>query len=250
VLREEQSRGGSKTLFESVQTGDVLNVSTPRNHFQLVPTSPRNVLFAGGIGITPLLSMAEWLAYVGGDFHLHYSAKSKERAAFADYIAASPFAAQVSFHFSDGAQQQKLDLGSVLKADGYSHAYVCGPEGYMTKVLETARDMGWPNGRLHREYFAATAIQGDDVEFKVKIASTGQIFVVPPSVSVAEVLKSNGIQVSLSCEQGLCGACLTRVLEGALDHRDHFLMPDEHAANDQFTACCSRGKGGTVVLDI
>ena len=249
VLREEQSRGGSKALFDDIQVGNVLKISAPRNHFQLLPTSPRNLLFAAGIGITPLLSMAEWLSYVGGDFHLHYSAKSRARAAFADHISGSPYASKTSFHFSDGPQQQKLDLASALTLDGYSHVYVCGPEHYMTAVLNTARQVGWPNNRLHREYFAAAAIQGDDVEFTIRIASTGQSFVVPPSVSLAQVLRSNGIEVPLSCEQGLCGACLTRVLEGVLDHRDHFLTPDEQAANDQFTACCSRAKG-TVVLDI
>jgi len=249
VLSEEQSRGGSKALFDDIQVGNVLKISAPRNHFQLLPTSPRNLLFAAGIGITPLLRMAEWLSYVGGDFHLHYSAKSRARAAFADHISGSPYASKTSFHFSDGPQQQKLDLASALTLDGYSHVYVCGPEHYMTAVLNTARQVGWPNNRLHREYFAAAAIQGDDVEFTIRIASTGQSFVVPPSVSLAQVLRSNGIEVPLSCEQGLCGACLTRVLEGVLDHRDHFLTPDEQAANDQFTACCSRAKG-TVVLDI
>lgn len=91
---------------------------------------------------------------------------------------------------------------------------------------------------------------GASPSFEVQIASTGQVIVVPEDVSVVDALEAEGIAVPVSCEQGVCGTCITPVLEGEPDHRDLFLMPDEQEANDQFLPCCSRAKSARLVLDL
>ena len=121
----------------------------------------------------------------------------------------------------------------------------------MQHVLDSARAQGWQEDSLHREYFAATpADTSNDGSFSVKVGSTGQVFEVPADKTVVQVLESHGIDIAMSCEQGICGTCLTRVLEGVPDHRDLFLTENEQALNDQFTPCCSRSKSPLLVLDL
>ena len=252
VLREPASRGGSAAMH-ALKTGQRLRISAPRNHFPLVGDARRYVLFAGGIGITPLLAMAEHLAACGRDVVLHYCARSAGRMAFMERIRTGIIGERASFHFDNGGADQKLDLDAALGApqDG-THVYVCGPGGFMDWVLSGARSRGWPEEQLHKEYFAAPVQSADakDDAFEVQIGRNGPIQVVPANRSVIEVLAENGIQIEVSCEQGVCGTCLTRVLDGTPDHRDVYLTDQEHAANDYFTPCCSRSKSGRLVLDL
>lgn len=252
VLLDPSSRGGSKAMHLDVDEGTKLKISEPRNLFALEHGATRSVLFAGGIGITPILCMAERLAQIGANFEMHYCSRAEERTAFVERIKGSPFASSVHFHFDDGADSQKLDIKQALAGAGLGdHLYVCGPGGFMEFVLSSARAGGWSEGQLHREYFAAAPTsKADDGSFEVKIASTGMTVSIPSDRSVAEVLAESGIDIPLSCEQGICGTCLTRVLEGEPDHRDMFLTDAEHARNDQFTPCCSRSKSPVLVLDI
>ncbi|HEU0306276.1 MAG TPA: PDR/VanB family oxidoreductase [Lysobacter sp.] len=251
VLREAASRGGSVAMHE-LRVGQTLHISAPRNHFPMAQEAPSSLLFAGGIGITPLLSKAERLAEADADFHLHYCTRSRGRTAFFDRIVTSDFADRASFHFDTGQEEQKLDLDAALAAaTPGTHLYVCGPAGFMDWVLAEARARGWPESRLHKEYFAAAPVQsGDDRPFDVTIASTGATFRVAPGQTVVEVLQEHGIEIPISCEQGVCGTCLTRVLEGVPDHRDVFLTDAEKEKNDQFTPCCSRAKSSCLVLDL
>lgn len=254
VLKEPSSRGGSRAMHETIRAGDTLRISEPRNHFPLAHDAKRSVLFAGGIGITPILCMAERLAMTGADFELHYCSRARERTAFVDRILQSSLASRVRFHFDDGSDAQKLDLQQTIGAvsEG-THLYVCGPGGFMDWVLTSAKSFGWNEHQLHKEYFSAAVeknVQGDDVAFDVQVASTGQVFRVPPGRTVIAVLEENGIDVPVSCEQGVCGTCLTRVLQGEPDHRDLFMTDEERAANDQFTPCCSRSKSPCLVLDL
>ena len=251
VLRDPASRGGSQSLHEQINSGDRLRISEPRNLFPLIHEARRSLLFAGGIGITPILCMAERLAHSGADFEVHYCARSSERAAFVERIQLSPFADRVFLHF-DEQPETALDAARVLanpQAD--NHLYVCGPGGFMQHILESARTQGWQEQALHREYFAAAPVDSsNDGSFAVKVGSTGQVFDIPADKTVVQVLESHGIEIPMSCEQGVCGTCLTRVLEGVPDHRDMFLTEDEQACNDQFTPCCSRSKSPLLVLDI
>ena len=251
VLRDPNSRGGSVGMH-ALQAGTTIGISDPKNHFALAHESRHSILLAGGIGITPILCMAERLANFGASFELHYCTRALERTAFADRIRASAFADRVQFHHDDGPDTQKLDARAIVGgARPDVHLYVCGPTGFMDWVLATGRDAGWPEKRLHREYFAAAPIDtSHDGSFEVQVASTGAVIRIAPEQSVVAALAAAGIEVQTSCEQGVCGTCLTRVLDGTPEHRDMFLTSDEQAKNDQFTPCCSRAKSARLVLDL
>lgn len=251
VLRDVNSRGGSVAVHEALKLGDILTISAPRNQFALVPAQ-HSLLLAGGIGVTPILCMAEALAAAGASFEMHYCARSPARQAFRERIAASGFAARVLHHYDDGEAAQKLDLDALLaQADPATHLYVCGPAGFIAHVVDTARARGWPEAQVHFEYFGAAPVKADgNGAFEVKLASSGQVYTIPPERTVIQVLCEHGVDVPVSCEQGICGTCLTRVLEGEPDHRDQYLTDEERAANDQFTPCCSRARSALLVLDL
>ena len=251
VLRDTDSRGGSQAMHDHVDLGSVLQISAPKNHFPLVEAK-RTLLLAGGIGVTPILAMAETLAARGAAFEMHYCARSPEKAAFKERLAGCGFAAQVQFHYDSGDAAQKLDLPALLaRPDADTHVYVCGPQGFIDYVLGTAKAQGWPPAQLHVEYFSAAAVDTTgDQAFDVKLASSGKVVTIPAGKTVIKVLEEQGVVIPYSCEEGVCGTCLTRVLEGVPDHRDMYLTEEEQAANDQFTPCCSRSKSPVLVLDL
>ena len=252
VLRDPASRGGSVAVHEQVQQGQLLQISTPKNHFALAHDAHKHLLLAGGIGITPVLCMAERLANTGADFELHYCTRSRARTAFVQRIEGSAFASRVHWHFDDEEAAQKLDIDQTMaQPETGVHLYVCGPKGFMDAVLRSARAQGWAEAQLHYEFFAAeVASSADANSFEVQLASTGKVVVVPPGTSVIQALAAEGVDVPFACEQGVCGTCLTRVLQGVPDHKDAYLTPEEQAANDQFMPCCSRAKTPRLVLDI
>jgi vanillate monooxygenase ferredoxin subunit len=252
VLKDSASRGGSHAMHDSVHEGSLLEISQPKNHFPLAHGAAKSVLLAGGIGVTPILCMAERLATAGADFEMHYSTRSRSRTAFLDRITASGFADKVHLHFDDAGPAQALDLTSQLAAPlKDQHLYVCGPKGFMDAVLGVARANGWPESQLHYEFFSAdVGPLESDTDFDLKLASSGRIIKVAKDQTVTQALSAAGIEVQTSCEQGVCGTCLTRVLEGTPDHKDMYLTPEEQAANDQFTPCCSRSKTKVLVLDL
>ncbi len=253
VLREPSSRGGSSAMIDQVQIGQAIRVSEPRNHFALEPSARHSVLIAGGVGITPILCMAERLGHTGAPFEMHYAARSEDRAAFLERMRAAAFAGHVRLHFDDGPQDQRLDLDAILaEPKPGAHLYVCGPGGLIEAALAAAKAKGWPDSRVHREFFAPPEAPdaGEAEAFEVEIASSGQVFAVPADKTITQVLAEAGIEVATSCEQGVCGTCVTRVLEGLPDHRDFFLTEAEQAANDQMALCCSRAKTARLVLDL
>jgi vanillate O-demethylase ferredoxin subunit len=145
-----------------------------------------------------------------------------------------------------------MDADAVLAgAAADTHLYVCGPNPFMEHLLERARARGWGEHRLHREYFAAdTASHADNVAFEIQLASSGRILEVPADRSALEVLLEHDIDIPFACEEGICGTCATRVLAGEPEHRDLFMTPEEHAANEEFAPCCSRARSQRLVLDI
>jgi len=251
VLRDANSRGGSAALHDRVREGDTLAISEPRNHFPLVHAK-RTLLFAGGIGVTPLLCMAQRLATTGADFTLHYCTRSLERTAFGDEIAASPYAGRVHFHIDDGDAAQQLDLDAVLgQPDPGTHIYVCGPSGFIAWIVQAAERFAWNKDQVHLEYFGAAPQETKgDRAFQVRLASSGASYEVPAGQTVVQALQAHGVEILTSCEQGVCGTCLTRVLQGECEHRDLYLTDEEKARHDQFTPCCSRAKGPLLVLDL
>jgi vanillate O-demethylase ferredoxin subunit len=255
VLRDPHSRGGSVAVHDELREGQRIRIGAPRNRFTLVPAQ-RSLLIAGGIGITPLLCMAEQLSREGAAFEMHYCARSPERTAFAARIAASAFANHVTVHHDDGPSEQRLDLQLALPAPrDDTHLYVCGPRGFIDWVCGTASAAGWAPAQIHFEHFAGQEPVDDpdsalDVGFEVKLASSGQTLQVPPGRTVAAVLHANGVDLPVSCEQGVCGTCLIRVIAGEPEHRDSFLTEEERCRNDQFLPCCSRSRSACLVLDL
>lgn len=252
VLRDAKSRGGSIAMHEEIREGSILRISNPKNHFALAHGAERSLLFAGGIGVTPILCMAQRLASIGGEFEMHYCTRSRDRTAFIGRIEESGFSARVRFHFDDGDPAQRLDLMDLIaRPVPKVHIYVCGPGPFIDWVTGTARSRGWPNDQVHVEFFKVDLQPEVAAEtFEVQLASSGKCYVVPPDTSVLQVLLDNGIEIQSSCEQGVCGTCMTRVLEGVPDHRDVYLTEEEHARNDRFTPCCSRSKSAKLILDI
>jgi vanillate O-demethylase ferredoxin subunit len=252
VLKDPQSRGGSQAMHEQLQQGQSLTISEPRNLFPLAENGKKHLLFAGGIGITPMLAMAYELSQRGVDFELHYSFRAQANAAFFDVVNEAPFASQVVLYDNAATPAAKLDAACVLaQPEAGVHLYVCGPTGFMDYVLSTAAAQGWPAEQVHREFFSAAPVEHDaDQPFEVELAKSGLTFHIPADRSVFEVLDEAGIEIETSCEQGICGACVTRVLQGTPDHRDQFMTDKEHALNDRFTPCCSRAKTPRLLLDL
>jgi vanillate O-demethylase ferredoxin subunit len=252
VLKEPETRGGSAAMH-GLASGQDLRISGPHNHFELEHDARRTLLFAGGIGVTPILCMAERLAAIGADFEMHYAARSASRMAFRERIQASAFAHKVHQHLDDGDAAQKLDIDAALgRPDPGKHVYICGPAGFIAAVLASAAARGFPEAQLHSEYFTV-----DDAEmfaeggpFQVKLASSGRVLDVPADQTVLEVLRANGVDLPTSCEQGVCGTCITKVLEGAPEHRDYCLTAAEQAAGKVFTPCCSRSRTPMLVIDL
>jgi vanillate O-demethylase ferredoxin subunit len=249
VLRDAASRGGSVAMHDLVKEGDVLSISEPRNNFPL-HSAPHSVLLAGGIGITPLLCMAQRLAATGASFEIHACNRSLARSAFVGELQA--FGERFQLHLDDGEAAQKLDLPAVLQASpAGSRLYVCGPTGFIDFVVNTAKSQGWPADQVHLEYFgAAPQDTSGDGSFEVRIASTGKSYTIAADQTVSAALQAHGVDILVSCEQGVCGTCITRVLEGECDHRDMYFTDEEKALNDQFTPCCSRAKSAVLVLDL
>lgn len=247
VLREEQGRGGSAAVHR-LKIGDRVQISPPRNNFRLA-SARRHLLFAGGIGITPLVSMAQQLDLTGGDYTLHYCARSAADVALAEWFSDHP---RVVLHLDDQPDDQRLGLRRDLGDPAEDTAvYVCGPGPFMDYVLDGARELGWPASALHKERFAPAAAvdAGPGNGFVVRLASSGAEYHVPPEESVLDVLLRNGVDAPSSCQQGICGECVVRVLAGEPDHRDDVLT-DAERADGLFTTCSSRALSPRIELDL
>lgn len=250
VLRDPASRGGSIAIHEQFREGGTVRISEPRNHFPLQPVRDKALLLAGGIGVTPLLCMADRLSAVGAPFALHYCTRSPARTAFRDRIAASDFAGQVHHHFDDGPEAQRLDPAPLFAGAGPDvDLYICGPAGFIDWITAAAASAGIAQAHIHREYFSAAPVEsapGGDAPFVLRIASTGEAVTVGADESAAAALARHGIEISISCEQGICGTCITRVIEGEPDHRDMLMIEGDA----EFTPCCSRSHTPVLVIDL
>lgn len=251
IQQEPNSRGGSVGMHNYVQEGERLHISAPRNHFELVP-APHMVLIAGGIGITPLFAMARQLAAEEVSFALHYVTRTPQRMAFYEELQQSEFADRVHFYYSDLPEGARFDVSALLQTvSDQAHVYVCGPSSLIDAVVDQAEKAQILPERIHREYFHNEQLStGTEHSFEVCIASTGAEFLVEADQSIAQVLEANGVFVPVSCEEGVCGTCLTGVLEGDIDHRDVYLTDEEKAENNQMAVCCSRARSSRLILDL
>lgn len=254
VARESASRGGSRYVHDSLRPGQTLTISAPRNVFALAEAS-QVVLLAAGIGITPLYAMAEQLEACGTPFVLHYYAKQRENVAFVRELSRSFRHGNCHIWYSSEGRSAREHLPPELAAPAPgSRLYLCGPAGFMQHIRERATAQGWQAENIHSEAFApvaAPATATDDESFTVTLASSGESWPVPANKTIACVLLDNGVSVPLSCEMGMCGACLTPVLEGEADHRDTVQSDSEKSApQQQIALCCSRSHSRNLVIDL
>lgn len=251
VQRELSGRGGSIAFCDHYGVGQAVQVRGPNNHFSLVPGSSPYVLLAGGIGITPILSMAEELWAKGLPFEFHYAARTRSKMAFHDKLVAAPYSDSIFFHFDDGDEDQRLDLTKLLASPAPGrHFYFCGPPPMIDAAIAAAQAQGWSNDHVHYERFSGAVAEGENAPFTIEIKSTGQKVTVPADKTAIQALAEVGIEIPVSCEQGVCGTCLTKVVSGVPDHRDMYLMDDEREGNLVFMPCCSRAKSDILVLDL
>ena len=250
ILRDPASRGGSAAIHERFHVGERIRISHPCNNFPLAKGAAAAVLLGGGIGITPLLAMAHHLHAYGLPFTLHYCARSREKAGFLRELVSASYARSVHLHFDDEDPAQRLDPLRDFPAPATgAHLYVCGPTGFMEWVIASAGKLGFPDNRVHKEYFGAEVDTSGDA-FEVLLSRSGQTVPVAAGQSIVAALKTVGVRVEVSCEQGVCGTCLCDVLEGTPDHRDSYLTDEEKAGNDQMMLCCSRARTPQLVLDL
>jgi vanillate O-demethylase ferredoxin subunit len=254
VLRDEKGRGGSKAVHEQLKVQDRVSVSAPRNNFELAEGARKVILIAGGIGVTPLKSMAHQLAGSDDvDYELHYCARDAQCAAFTEELQALIEPDRLHFHFDGGDPSQGLDIAGLLRGEAQdgTHVYYCGPAGFMRACTDASES--WPKGTVHCEHFkaperAATPTAPPLGGFTIELASTGQRLPVPIDKSIADVLKAAGVHVQTSCEAGLCATCKVRYLSGEVEHQDCILDGDDK--QNFLTICVSRAKSELLVLDL
>ncbi|MER6991846.1 PDR/VanB family oxidoreductase [Saccharopolyspora hirsuta] len=246
VKREPGSRGGSAALHE-VSVGEHLEVGPPRNLLALADDADRHVLVAGGIGVTPLLSMAHELRRTGAAFELHYFARTRAEAAFADLLE-SEFRAHLHIGVPR-AEHPALLAGVAAGLTPAAHVYTCGPEGFMDQVTGVFAPVVGAD-HVHVEHFTAAEVDtSGDAPFTVEL-DTGEVFEVPADRSILSVLEEGGVDVAKSCEEGICGSCVSGVLDGVPDHRDNCLSKAEKAAGDQMALCVSRALTEKLVIEL
>lgn len=254
VQREDAGRGGSLAVHQRVRVGDTLRVSAPRNTFALRNDREPALLLAGGVGITPLVSMAEQLHSTGTRFELHAYARNAQILPLHAHLGARPYRENVEQHFSDSGDSFRTSSPDTLTSPGSMRAiYVCGPQSFIDLAKNRAAEAGWDPTDIMSEQFTASTGSGDTTArapFTVIAASTGQAMEVGPDDSIADVLERNGYQTYRSCGEGYCGSCLTRVVAGIPEHRDVIQSDAEHAANTQINVCCSRSRTPILELEV
>jgi phthalate 4,5-dioxygenase reductase subunit len=247
VKRDPAGRGGSVDLVDNTRVGDVVPVSEPRNAFELNEKAPGFLLLAGGIGITPILSMVRRLLAREARFRLYYCTRTPGQTPFREELTAPELRGRVTIHHDHGDPARSLDLWPLFEKPTRDHVYVCGPR----PMLEAVRDMTghWSPAAIHFESFldAGAAARPEDRAFGVVLAKSGDRIEVPPGVSILEAMRARGHEAPSSCESGTCGTCRTRLLAGEADHRDLVLAEHERAA--QIMICVSRAHSPEIVID-
>ena len=248
VRREEAGRGGSRFIHERVQPGQQLTIEAPKNEFPLREHAGCAVLVAGGIGVTPLASMAAERIAAGAPVRMHYAGRSRELMAFLPELAELLGDALVPH--VDAQAGAPLDVDALL--DGcapHDNLYVCGPKPMLDTLLAKTRSRGWTRERVHFEVFTAPVVEEGDHAFEVVLASSGRTLTVPAERSILDCLIDAGCDPLFDCRRGECGVCATPVLEGEIDHRDYVLSERERREGNVMQICISRCKGKRLVLD-
>ncbi|HKX44050.1 MAG TPA: PDR/VanB family oxidoreductase [Burkholderiaceae bacterium] len=250
VRREDEGRGGSRYMHTQVHAGDTLTLEPPKNEFALHDGNARAVLIAGGIGITPLASMAAQRKAEGKPVRLHYAGRSRDLLAFLPELQALLGGDELRVH-ADAEAGAPLDVDTLL--DGCAaddRLYVCGPKPLLDHVLAKTQARGWGHDRVHFELFTTPVAAAGDHAFELVLARSGQTYTVPADQSVLDCLIAHGCDPLYDCKRGECGVCTTGVIEGEVDHRDYVLSDAEKASGQVMQICVSRARGPRLVLDL
>jgi len=239
-------------MHTQLYEGCNVKISTPRNHFPLSDDARHHVLVAGGIGITPIISMIAYLQSRDKRFRLHYCTRSAHSTAFLDKLMPLVDNGQATIYYDD-EQGSQLDLEMEFRHfEVGDHLYYCGPNGFMDAVKQATKH--WPKDHIHFERFGGH--QPDDAQvspvsqeaFVVELGRSGKAFVVRPDESIVDVLNRHGISVDVSCKEGYCGTCMTRYLSGTPEHHDSVLDDDDRKR--YVMVCCARASTEKIVLDL
>lgn len=248
VKRDDRGQGGSISMHDDAREGDILPTSLPDNAFPLVENAKSYLFIAGGIGITPILSMIRSFGELSpAPWKLYYLTRSPETTAFLEELSSPELRKNARIHHDHGDLAKAFDLWPVLEKANTAHIYCCGPR----PLMESVRDMSghWSPGNVHFESFnEGGGVKPDDRPFKVRLAKSDREFEVPVGKSILTTLREHGCNSASSCESGTCGTCRTGLLSGEADHRDMVLMPEEMST--QIMICVSRAKSPELVLDL
>lgn len=250
VLREEEGRGGSALMHRIFAEGRRVFLSKPINHFPLEENANRTFLMGGGIGVTPMVAMGHRLHALGRDFTLHYSVPSRTKAAFGGILAKVPWSDRVTLHVSDEGTRAELDAILSGPKSGW-HVYACGPEVFMSAVLDAAERQGFKEDARHLEYFSIPELpEYENHPFKLRLVRSGREFDIPADRSATDVLAAAGVAIDVKCSDGLCGVCKCGLVSGAVEHRDFVLSARQRKT--EIILCQSRAKdpGGVIEIDL
>jgi len=253
VLHEPDGRGGSRYMHSNVKEGDLLTVSGPENHFPLATRGVKqHHLLAGGIGITPMVSMIHSLEETGKDYVLHYCTRTRSAAAFRTHLGAIVRNGDLHFHHDNGDPSNSLDLAEAIGDYRVGvHVYACGPAGFMQAFNDAVKI--WPPHVVHQEYFAARALTEeekawDNKPFQVLLKKSQKVIAVAANQRISEALAEHGVHVDTDCTEGYCGTCITRYSGGEPVHRDSVL--EDADRKNYVMVCCARSRSDQLVLDI
>lgn len=246
VQREADGEGGSQAMH-ALSVGDTIEITPPQNNFPLVDGAEPVLLLAGGIGITPMISMATALQQQARAFQLHYTARNLSRMGFAKPLQAA-FGDAVNVYFDD---TNPIELAELMAAQApETKLYLCGPRGMIDAARSAAIEAGISDDSIHIELFSSPETQDGDTAFDVEISSTGQVVNVAADQTIIEALESAGVDVMYDCQRGDCGICQCDVISGIPDHRDVVLSDDERASGKVMQICVSRAKSARLVIDV
>lgn len=249
VKREPESRGGSACVHDTLREGDVVAISAPRNNFTLRRDAIETLLVAGGIGLTPILSMAETLHAEGRPFVLHTFARSADHLAFPERLdALGPAVVRHLGRTPDDTAATLVDMLAGPTADG--QVYICGPGPMLDAARAAANEAGWSDHQIHFEYFRNDTEINTSSSFTIELARSGLTLEVPAGVSILTVLRDHGVAMPSSCEQGACGTCIVGLIDGEAHHQDVYLNASEHRDGRRIATCVSRAHTNRLVLDV
>lgn len=250
VKRELQSVGGSKSMHDDVQEGTELKITVPRNGFPLRRNGRQPVLIAGGIGITPILAMAQALNVTGDTYAMHYFVRGPEHTPFKERLRT--LGKNIIIHAGldvEGTRRRLEEIVEKLDPE-QTEIYTCGPGPMIDTVKDVACKRGIPEESVRFEYFKNTDVPTGGEAFEVTLAKSGKTFMVPPDKTLLKACWDAGVELEASCEQGVCGTCMTAVLSGEPDHHDTYLSKRERESGKWIMPCVSRCKSQKLVLDV